>query len=326
MTLKLRKITKPGSSFNAYSVPQQNREIVDDATDIKLSHSRDIKLEAAKRNVQRKIAINKTQGEKIYYFRKLTSGRRCSCFSGFTTPDGKCPICFKTGIVGGFSKFGTNSNIFDATALEYAMVGVHLTFEKQLRPLNFELDDDTKVGEIFFTFDILQTNTNEIDASQFLYSGTGRNAEVKLYVKRQTESTYVLGTTEAIESRLDEDKLDFKIRISRAHPKVASPMLSHLLLRYKLRDTIDFEVDIASNEESTTLDELGYYRNFTTVQSFWDSRVVTMASQDFLYRTTRNQRWKPIGLTDRRNVDITTHFEVTLRLIQDFEPYSRFPV
>lgn len=324
--LKLQKLIHPGTQTNSYPSPQQNRKIDDDASDVKLANSKDFKEQSAKRLVQKNKIITKTQGEDIYYYKKLTSGRRCSCFIGYSTPEGKCPICFKTGIVGGYSKYGTNTNIFDATAPNYSMVGVKLTYDTQLRPLNFELVEGAKFGEIYFTFDILQTNTGVLDVMQFLYSRTNKNAQVKLYVKKQTETSYIIATNEIIEGLLGEEFLDFKIRITRAHTRINSPIISHLFLRYNIKESLILEADIASHEESMQLDELGYYANFTTVQSFWDNRLVTMNSQDFLYRVKRNQRWKPINSTDRKNVDITTNFEVTLRLIQNFEPYYSFPI
>jgi len=326
--LNLRNNTKPGKSTNAYPINRQNTERVFDATfDVVKEHAREVKTLSAKRLIQKNKGIVYSQGESIYLYKKKTSGRRCSCFAaGFNTPDGDCPICFKTGIVGGFSKYGTHTNVFDSTYPGYSMIGVKLSHDLQLRPLNFILEDDVKKGEIFFRFDILHTTNYTVDLLQFLYSGVGKHAQVKLYVKRPSESSYITATEGIVQAKLDDEYLDFKIEISRSHQDITSPKISHLFLRYLVLESAELKADLGQPAESQSLGEHGNYRNIENIVGFFDSTPGNLSSQDFIYRINYGELWKPINKKGVRAANLLASSEVNLRYIQSFEPYSKFPI
>lgn len=325
MGLRLQRYpTKVGS----YSLPQQSTglqnpaDYVTDASDIKLPHSRDIKKKSLHRLKAKNRVIVQTQGEDVYFYRRLPSGRRCSCFDTYETPDADCPICLKTGIVGGYLKYGTHENILDATYPGVSLIGMHLSYETQLRPLNFILDEGVKEGKIYWRFDILQTNKRVVDGIRFLYSGVTKSSHVTAYVKRPSDSDFILEATAAnIETLLTEEFLDFKILVSRTNRNIPSPKVSHFQLRYNILSSLLVRVDIQNVSGAIQLEELGYFSNVETAQSFFDSTLGYINSNDFMYRLDRNQFWKPINDKENEVLRITTGIETTLRVIQPIEPY-----
>lgn len=323
--LKIRNINKEPGKVSTYSLNQFNRVVTDEGTDIK-NHSREIKEDYARRLQKKNKFINDHNGEPIYFYRRLQHGRRCSCFDGFNTPSADCPICFKTGVVGGFLKYGTHQHIMDASAQGVNMVNVHPSLELKLRPLNFVLDEGAIKGYIQFDFDILQVNHRIVDTINFLYSGTNKNATIKTYVKRPAEAAYVSCTKQSVEERLDSEVLSFKIEMSRQHPDVPSPKISHFWLRYLILESCELPLDIAPSTTSITLDDLGQIKNAQPVQVFFDQRLGYVESEDFIYRLEENSLWKPLDTTKKKSVGVRTSTDVTLRIVQDFEPYARFPL
>ena len=51
----------------------------------------------------------------FHFFQRKKQGRRCSCFQVETSPDGLCQVCFGTGVVAGYEKFGTVSDMYDVS-------------------------------------------------------------------------------------------------------------------------------------------------------------------------------------------------------------------
>ena len=77
----------------------------------------------------------------FHYLRKKLSGRRCSCFTVETSPDGFCQICFGSGYVGGWDLHGCRSEIIDVTHPNLKLVNIKAAFDEGVRPTPFMLID-----------------------------------------------------------------------------------------------------------------------------------------------------------------------------------------
>ena len=118
-------------------------------TDHKIDHIHDIVRDQLAPRIQTKSA-NAVLTDRRYflYYRRRRTGRRCSCFLTETSPENQCPICVGTGIVGGFDKFGTITEILDYTTPNLIMVNVEPNFKEDTRPVYLKLIDGKDEGYI----------------------------------------------------------------------------------------------------------------------------------------------------------------------------------
>lgn len=249
------------------------------------------------------------------FFQEIRSGRRCSCFTIETDPTEDCQVCFGSGKAGGFSKRGTRLEIFDWSR-ENSLINMVPNFNT--RPVTFELSPDAISGEIHFETEVLN-NTTTVDALQsvwFLPAPEQSTTEVE--IKKASESTFAKLDTDSLQSRLDTtDKLDIRIKMTRAHISVDTPIFSHTLFRYELIDTIMVFGDWPKLEHSSTLAEAGFVDTIIAPQIQLDNTLKNITSDDFFIRLSDNKRWKVTNAEPYRPGNVLVGWQVSLRLIQD---------
>ena len=108
-------------------------------------------------------AVNSDRRD-IFFYRKKTVGRTCSCVNENGQAEGQCQICFKTGIVGGFDKFGTHTEVFDITA-NFSSINIIGEFTK--RPNVLCLCEGSTYGEMVFDFEV-KHNRSVVDLMKFV--------------------------------------------------------------------------------------------------------------------------------------------------------------
>lgn len=271
-------------------------------------------------------ALSVDRVDTLFFQRKLT-GRRCSCFIVESSPDGQCQICYGTGIVGGYSKFGTTDLTIDVTHPSLRCVNVRPLFELQARPVLLGLDDTALEGYIEADVAIRQS-LGIADVFKMVVRSTTitQNNSIEAFVKSADETDFVPVTYASLNARIGDQKLTFRFEFSRATLSDANPIMSHFFLRSKLMDDLRIRIDLPRDRESITLAEFGIYDSWQTITAFFDSSVPKVGVEDFVFRCRDQELWKVVDSSPNRPLNILTSHDTTLRLVQTFEPYVNVPV
>ncbi len=311
---------------NAHQVNRDNH--VFDKTQAKEDFPHEVALKDLVPRIQSRArdALSVDRVDTLFFQRKLT-GRRCSCFIVESSPDGQCQICYGTGIVGGYSKFGTTDLTIDVTHPSLRCVNVRPLFELQARPVLLGLDDTALEGYIESDVEIRQS-LGIADVFKMVVSTTSitQNNSIEAFVKTSDETAFVPVTYASLNARIGNQKLTFRFEFSRATLSDANPIMSHFFLRSKLTDDLRIPVDIPRDRESITLAEFGIYDSWQTITAFFDSSVPKVGVEDFVFRCRDQELWKVVDSSPNRPLNILTSHDTTLRLVQTFEPYVNVPI
>jgi len=273
-----------------------------------------------------RLSQNASNVNPIYfeYFQRLKTGRRCSCFEVETEPAGICPVCFGTGIVGGYNKRGTKTAVFDVTYPNVACANTTPDYNQPTRPIFWSLVKSAVYGTLDFELPI-QRNVGILDLLSVKdYSPEGTS--IFYYVKSPSESDFSKLTESEVQVRLGQQKLQFRIVLKRVSPHTKLPKIIAIRIAYRLIPETALRVNIPRVEESITLEDLGIYQSFSS-QTFWlDNTLRNLSTEDWLYNTLDGTRWKIISAKDNKPHGILTSWDVTARLAQSFESYSAIPL
>lgn len=267
----------------------------------------------------------KTARVPFLYFRKKRSGRRCSCFTTETSPDGFCQICFGSGFVGGWDLHGTRAEWIDITHPNLRMVNVVGNFDDGHRPICFKLEDGCRTGFVETEIEVVR-NIRQMQKIHYVVGQKRLGTSVNLFVRTPTESNYTALTEASMNARLGESRLFIKAEINRPNTTLPSPKLSHLMLRYKLTPEVLMYGDMNLAEESFEMGDLGFTDAFSTMSLVVPIPFNHLDTEDFLIRQNDQKRFK---ITSKeRNVVLETLLSHTLRsrlLIPGTDSLVRFP-
>lgn len=299
-----------------------------DKTQHKLDYPHEIALRELIPRIQSRArdALAVDRVETLFFQRKL-SGRRCSCFIVESSADGNCQVCYGTGIVGGYTKFGTVDFTIDVTHPSLRCVNVRPLFELLARPVLLGLEENALDGYIEVDVDIRQ-NTGVLDFWQMIVRTSNITAfnSIKPYVKLRSETDFVPLSYASLNSRIAGQHLTFRIDFHRDTLSDANPIFSHLFVRTKLMNNLIVRVDLPRDRESITLAEFGIYDSWVQISGYFDSTIPRIGVEDFLFRMRDQELWKVVDSSPNRPLNILTSHDVTLRLIQSFEAYVKVPI
>lgn len=261
----------------------------------------------------------------FHYFQRKKQGRRCSCFKIETSPDGLCQVCFGTGVVAGYEKFGAASDVFDTTYPRMRAVNVQQDFEAGTRPVMFRLIEGAVKGYVEFDWTI-RPSRHQLDLFQVVSRDVGEHGQVTAYVKSSRDAAFQLMTRDVLNQMLRETSATIRVELKRDNPDKEHPVLSHVYIRYLLLDDPRVRMDVPRQSESITLAEYGVFDSFTTITGWITDEVKTLSTEDFFRRIHDHSFWKAIESQPNRPLQQNTSHDVTLRLVQQFEAYRRFPV
>lgn len=298
-----------------------------------LAHtSRPIALALAK--AQARINHNALQCDtrKFYYFRRRRAGRLCSCVLGNeSTPSSKCQICYNTGYVGGYDKYGTATEVLDVTTPGLVLMNVHANYESGTRPVFFALDDGARLGTVQATLP-LRRNAGYVDIAQ-VYSNAVMvpGSTVDVLCRPHGSNTWLQFTTSVLEGILQTqscDELDVIIYIKRKSFRSESPLVSHVYLRYGLfsRQKSLVLADIPKHSETVTGTEYGFNEEFGSLSMFVDNTIVTYSIDDFFYHLDKKKFWHIQEVQPNISMDICLNTDITARFMQNYEIATLIPL
>lgn len=267
----------------------------------------------------------KTARVPFLYYRKKRSGRRCSCFTTETSPDGFCQICFGSGFVGGWDLHGCRSEWIDITHPNIRMVNVTGNFADGQRPVCFKLEDGCRTGFIETEIEVVR-NIRKTQKIHYSVGSKRLGTNVSVFIKTLSEANYTPLTEASLDARLGEARLLVRIEINRPNTALPSPTFSHLMLRYKLIPEPLMYGDMNLAEESFEMGDLGFTDAFTTMSLVVPIPFSHLETEDFLIRQNDQKRFKVTS--KERNVVLEILLSHTLRsrlLIPGTDSLLRFP-
>jgi len=297
-------------------------------TDHLARHTREIAQELMLRGAQMTDNALSVDTRWFYYYKRKTVGRRCSCVAGEqSTASGTCGCCYGTGIVGGYDKYGTHTELVDSTYPKLDMINV--TTRPEPRPSSLVLEQGATTGVVKARIK-MRRNAGYVD-NMHVHSTAGVTVEIKA----SNSAVWVPATSIALTTMLDAEHVDVKVTLHRSSVRDESPVFLKLFVRYGLLPKTEIELpgDIPKNTESVSLQEYGFDEQFGTVNVVMGSaghgrtsKITTFSNEDFLYYIERARHWKITEVSPTYALGVYASFDITARWVQSFEAYRKFPV
>lgn len=258
------------------------------------------------------------------FFQRIKTGRRCSCFEVETDPSGVCPVCFGSGVVGGYTKRGTKTEVFDVTFPNTACANTAPDYNVPTRPVYWSLMKTAVFGSIEFEMEIKQ-NLGILDLLQIKdYAPEGTS--ISYWVRAPSETDFVVLTESNLQVRLGQRKLLFRIEMKRASPVSPLPKLVVIRIAYRLAVHTEVRVDIPRTDEALQMEDLGIYQSFND-QTFWiDNTLKNVSNEDWMYNTLDGTRWKITRVSANKPQGLLTSWDLNARLALSYERYQYIPV
>jgi len=255
----------------------------------------------------------------FYYYTRKRTGRRCSCFDKENSPDSQCPICLGTGIVGGFEKFGTATEVLDFTSPNLIMVNCEPNFNQDTRPIYMRLKDGYKFGYIEANLPI-RANIREMDT--FMLFQPCFNRGTKLIAIDPAGAQAEIRNKEDLAPFLAFDRVKIRIEFNKMDEK---PVVSHFMMRYKTGNNLIVPGDIPRSEEDTILTNLGLHDAYQEIAIFFDGRTITRYhNEDVLVRLSDKRKFKIVMVNENRWGGVLTSTDVRARyLIEGLDPINK---
>jgi len=262
----------------------------------------------------------KTVQTSLYFFSKKRAGRRCSCWTVDSSADSLCNVCYGTGIVGGFDKYGTCLEIVDVTHPNIRAINVIPDYSKKTKPIMFTLVPGAKYGRIEVRVELKQ-NVGKLDVVK-ASKDTEDGGELDAYIRSPTETEYVAFTRDALEQRLQNPWVDVRVDFTRNSIKAVSPKFNHFYIRYKRKENLTVLANIPRASKSNLLAEMGVSDDWEFQQFFMDSTLRTITTEDFIISSKNMVRWKINSVKESSPGDYLLSWDLTARLVQQYEPMN----
>jgi len=305
-------------NFTAHSSNRTPHAFVSEPsdTDHKIDHVHEIIRDQLVPRIQTKSA-NAVLSDRRYfqYYKRKRTGRRCSCYLTETSPENQCPICIGTGVVGGFDKFGTVTEILDYTTPNLVMVNVEPNLSDDTRPVYFRLNDDADFG---YVEGVLPIRNNIGIVDNFMLYQPIFNVGTKVYAIDSNNTAVQLKDREDIVPFLISDKIKIRIEFTRSDER---PLVSHFLLRYNAVESITIWGDIPVSEAEPNTSEFGQFEIYQELNVFFPYRpVLNFHYEDVLYRCSDGKLFKITMVKENIVSNILTSTDVRARyLIRDID-------
>lgn len=285
-------------------------------TDAKVDHVHDIIRDQLAPRIQTKSAnAVLSDRREFYFYRRKRNGRRCSCFETETSPDNQCAVCIGTGIVGGFDKHGTVTEVLDYTTPNLIMVNVEPNFNEDTRPVYLRLNENAQKG---YVEGIIPIKNNIGKVENFMLYQPIFNKGTKVIATCPLGNSREIKEPFDLEPFLAFDKVKIRIEFTKIDQR---PIISHFLLRYKIKDEMIIWGDIPRSEEQYAGIETGIFETYKELTIFFPYRpILKFRNDDVLYRCVDGRMFKIVIANENIVANILTSTDVTARyLIKDID-------
>jgi hypothetical protein len=260
----------------------------------------------------------------MFLFQRIRVGRRCSCFDIAASPTSQCRVCWGTGVVGGFNKWGTNLWVMDTTHPNVRSCNVIPDYTEQTTPRRFGLVAGTSRGYVEARF-YPETNIGKIDATLTL-AEIPPGGDIQAFIRAPGDTSWIDFTNAAMEQRLTNKWIDVRFTLERPAPSAPSPMLAALYFRYRRQQDCTLLVDVPRNENSIMLGELGVVDDWRTKKMFVDNKLRTLTTEDFFAELAAPDRWKVISVNEYAPEKLLIFWDLDARVIHQYEAVNQIPL
>ena len=235
----------------------------------------------------------------FYYYQRKKTGRRCSCYKIETSPDNQCPICLGTGVVVGFEKHGTITEVLDFTSPNLVMVNVEPNFDMDTRPIYFRLAEGADFGFVEAELPI-RANIGTMDTHMLFQPIFNRGVSVVAIDPAGGQA--IIKECKDLEPFLRFSKIRIRLEFTKMDER---PLVSHFMMRYKIQSDTRIYGDQARAEESVSQANYGSFDTYQEIPIFFDGLTIkNFESEDILYRLEDGRRFKII--TVNKNIVAST--------------------
>lgn len=272
-------------------------------------------LPAIANRTRNAIAVDRRE---VFYYQKLRSGRRCTCWTGVeTSPHSECPICWATGWAGGFYKWGTHLYLFDPSR-QWFGVNVHLTPQYGV-PLWWELEEGKTEGYIEWDEDPIIKTYFGLDSYRCEYRKGNGQLQFKFKLVG-VDPTFIPFTEDAFKARLlaaNGSRFIFRMYLSRNLAADDSPKFQQFWFR-GLTNSAEppvLYVDIPRRNESNVMAEYGVLETFQPIQMVFSDVIQRINLEDLVIRLQDMTRWKVIESSPNDPLNILTSHDIQVRKV-----------
>jgi len=267
----------------------------------------------------------KVDGMEFYFFQRKSTGRRCSCFSVEQSPDGACDVCHGVGIVGSYDKYGCETEIGDITRPGLRCVNVEGNFDQRTRPVLFQLAAGARAG--YFEFDLdVRSNVRMVDLIQ-LKDSVSDPMHARTSAQISCGGPFEPLNDASFSRALSARKLTVRITLGRDNTAVESPLVSHVLLRYRKLEKPTVMADVPRRRSSITMSDLvGISDTYEVINLFLADDLRAITTEDMFVMAVDGTRWKALDVSANKPGSILTSYDVAARKIHSYEPYAQIPI
>lgn len=246
-----------------------------------------IRDQLAHRIAQKSANAGLSNRRSFFYYKRKNNGRRCSCYGDELSPDSDCGVCFGTGFVGGYDKYGTFTDVIDFTKPKIFTYNTRIDFD--VKTVGFSGDEGSYIE---FTLS-LPKNGKGIDAMHF---GVDRQESFNLEI--------ISPFNKIIKNKDDlKDAIGIDVR-ARINFLKSNSYFQYLIIRTTiLNDTIIY--GDCSNYVSAPTSEL--FGEFETMQeidiTFTGTNMGIIGNKDILYRLQDGAKLK---ITDNKKIIVSS--------------------
>jgi hypothetical protein len=261
----------------------------------------------------------------VEHFQRIRSGRRCSCFTVETEAAGLCPLCFGMGVVGGYQKRGTKVDVLDVTSPYTVCVNARPDYGALTRPIAFSLLETAVRGYVEFVWEPVR-NMGVIDDLKLLDS-VPEGTSITYSVRTPNDTDWVALDEAALTQRLATgSRLGVRVDLKRVSPSAPLPRFIGFRCSYRVTKLSAIRADIPRTNRSRTLEEFGIYDSFNAQQFAFGNDIRSIDNDDFFVVLQDWTRWKVTEWQDNKILGMNTAWDVTCRLIQNYDRYARVPL
>lgn len=261
--------------------------------------------------------------QEFFFYRRRQAGRRCSCWAVEQSPDGACGICYSTGIVGGYDKWGCETEVIDVTRPGLRLLNVEPDYGAQTRPVMFGLVDGATRGYVECDVDV-RANVRMVDRLDVQASVDKRFTGTRLLL--QDGPAFAPATDAAMSRALAGARLTLRVEMFRQNANTPTPRLTGVLFRYRKLERPRIIADIPRRRKSVVLAEFGITDSYEVMNIVTADEPRVISTEDLFILVQEGTRWKIIDESENRPGGILTSHDSTARLISNWESYARIPV
>lgn len=251
-----------------------------------------IKEQLAPRIAQKSANAVLSDRRAFFYYKRKNNGRRCSCFGQETNPDSDCSVCYGTGYVGGYDKYGTHTEMVDYTKPYVFASGIQYDYDN--RTVGFAGRKNS-----FIEADIeFPRNSKAVDT---LHLGVDKLERFTITVI--SPSIKQINVPEELNQFLNLGKIRIRIDF------LNDAYFQFLMMRFTIKEDHMVYADIANNSAAPSLDGFGEFESLTEIpMTFAGSSMSMIDNKDILYRLYDGAKLKVTSA--ERNVVAGTLTEV----------------